>query len=426
MLIEHSNTCMLKNRNAGTGDKNIKVSGGIWDMNHRFQRPNPAHFSDKKKGELSPGEWSRERADSDPYCKEPLPIYSGFCMMFFNVAGLTVSDITIENPVTYGIDAAFCENFTIENIHFDYFEGSPKLWNMDGIHIEGGKKAKMKLGVDVLPVFKKDNTDRNRTSPFAFTGNKFEFRMLGSSNSIACANIMLNGAVAETLEGFADRLEKAEDFDSELHALIKETVKAHERIIFNGNGYGDEWMAEAEKRGLSNLKTTADAMPKLLDKKNVEMLMHQKIFTKAEIESRYEIMLENYVKTVNIEALTMVDMAKKEILPAIESYVSELLKTLKNKSAVGITVSATYEKELIEKLSSLTDIIYDRANELEKTVVKLSDITGIGEEANFVRDSLIPKMAILRVAADEAGDSQKATSECFPRRTSFHMRSASS
>ena len=267
---------------------------------------------------------------------------------------------------------------------------------------EGGKKAKMKLGVDVLPVFKKDNTDRNRTSPFAFTGNKFEFRMLGSSNSIACANIMLNGAVAETLEGFADRLEKAEDFDSELHALIKETVKAHERIIFNGNGYGDEWMAEAEKRGLSNLKTTADAMPKLLDKKNVEMLMHQKIFTKAEIESRYEIMLENYVKTVNIEALTMVDMAKKEILPAIESYVSELLKTLKNKSAVGITVSATYEKELIEKLSSLTDIIYDRANELEKTVVKLSDITGIGEEANFVRDSLIPKMAILRVAADEA------------------------
>ena len=140
MLIEHSNTCMLKNRNAGTRDKNIKVSGGIWDMNHRFQRPNPAHFSDKKKGELSPGEWSRERADSDPYCKEPLPIYSGFCMMFFNVAGLTVSDITIENPVTYGIDVAFTENFTVENIHFDYFEGSPKLWNMDGIHIEGGCK----------------------------------------------------------------------------------------------------------------------------------------------------------------------------------------------------------------------------------------------------------------------------------------------
>lgn len=140
MLIEHSNTCMLKNRNAGTRDKNIKVSGGIWDMNHRFQRPNPAHFSDKKKGELSPGEWSRARADSDPYCKEPLPIYSGFCMMFFNVAGLTVSDITIENPVTYGIDVAFTENFTVENIHFDYFEGSPKLWNMDGIHIEGGCK----------------------------------------------------------------------------------------------------------------------------------------------------------------------------------------------------------------------------------------------------------------------------------------------
>ena len=265
-----------------------------------------------------------------------------------------------------------------------------------------GKKSKMKLGVDVLPVFKKDTTDRNRTSPFAFTGNKFEFRMLGSSNSIACANIMLNSAVAEELKEFADVLEGTDDFEKELHELIKKTIKEHKRIIFNGNGYGDEWMDEAAKRGLSNLKTTADCMPKLLDKKNVDMLTSHGVFTVAELESRCEIMLENYVKAVNIEGLTMIDMAKKEILPAIEGYVADLVTTVSRKKKLGGDVPARYETTVIEKLSSLEDVIYDRTEELEKTVSKLATIDDIGKQSEFVRDELLAKMAALRVAADEA------------------------
>lgn len=265
-----------------------------------------------------------------------------------------------------------------------------------------GKKSKMKLGVDVLPVFKKDTTDRNRTSPFAFTGNKFEFRMLGSSNSIACANIMLNSAVAEELKEFADVLEGTDDFEKELHELIKKTIKEHKRIIFNGNGYGDEWMDEAAKRGLSNLKTTADCMPKLLDKKNVDMLTSHGVFTVAELESRCEIMLENYVKAVNIEGLTMIDMAKKEILPAIEGYVADLVTTVSRKKKLGGDVPARYETTVIEKLSSLEDVIYDRTEELEKTVSKLATVEDIGKQSEFVRDELLAKMAALRVAADEA------------------------
>ena len=183
------------------------------------------------------------------------------------------------------------------------------------------EKTVMKLGVHVLPKFIRDTTDRNRTSPFAFTGNKFEFRMLGSSNSIACTNIMLNGAVAQSLKLFADELEKADDFEGALHDLIRRTIHEHKRIIFNGNGYDDAWIKEAtEKRGLLNLRTTPDAMPTILEEKNVSMLTGLKIFTKAEIESRYEIMMENYVKTVSIEAQTMLDMTRREILPAVERY----------------------------------------------------------------------------------------------------------
>lgn len=266
----------------------------------------------------------------------------------------------------------------------------------------GGKRAKMKLGVDVLPEFKKDTTDRNRTSPFAFTGNKFEFRMLGSSNSIACANIMLNSAVAEILQEFADKLEKSTDFDTDLHELIKDTIKEHRRIIFNGNGYGDEWMAEAEKRGLSNLKTTADCMPKLLDKKNADMLIKQSVFTKAELESRCEIMLENYVKAVNIEALTMADMARKEILPAIEAYVSSLAKTALRKKELSESISSQYEKDVISKLSSMADLIYSRTGELEEATSKLKTVEDIQEQANYIRDEILPKMSAVRVVADEA------------------------
>ena len=185
---------------------------------------------------------------------------------------------------------------------------------------EGVEKVIMKLGVHVLPRFSRDTTDRNRTSPFAFTGNKFEFRSLGSSNSIACANIMLNAAVAESLRQYADELEKADDFETSLHNLIKRVITEHQRILFDGNGYGEDWIKEAtEVRGLSNLKTTADAMPKLLDPKNKEMLIRHKVFNEAEIQSRCEIMLENYCKTVNIEGMTMVDMVRKDYLPAIEA-----------------------------------------------------------------------------------------------------------
>ncbi len=266
----------------------------------------------------------------------------------------------------------------------------------------GSKSAKMKLGVDVLPEFKKDTTDRNRTSPFAFTGNKFEFRMLGSSNSIACANIMLNSAVAEILKDFADKLEKASDFEKDLHELIKSTIKEHKRIIFNGNGYGDEWMEEAAKRGLSNLKTTPDCMPKLLDKKNADMLVGHGVFTQAELESRCEIMLENYTKAVNIEALTMVDMAKKQIIPAVEDYVASLVTTASRKMKISADIPMEYEKEVISKLSSLVDIIYDRTNILEAATIKLKDIEDITEQAYYIRDEILAKMASLRVAADEA------------------------
>ena len=265
---------------------------------------------------------------------------------------------------------------------------------------KGKAKSKMKLGVDILPEFKKDATDRNRTSPFAFTGNKFEFRMLGSSNSIACANIMLNSAVAEVLQDFADKLESAADFESALHELIKATIKEHKRIIFNGNGYGDEWMAEAEKRGLSNLKTTPDCMPKLLDAKNVEMLTKQKVFSKAELESRCEIMLENYTKAVNIEALTMIDMTKREIVPAVEAYVAELLSTSAAKRAADI--ACRYETETATRLSALTDLMYDRCSALEKAALGLKNIESVGTQADYIRDEILPKMAALRVAADEA------------------------
>ena len=220
----------------------------------------------------------------------------------------------------------------------------------------GSEKTTMKLGVHVLPKFTRDTTDRNRTSPFAFTGNKFEFRMLGSSNSIACANIMLNAAVAESLKIYADRLENVDDFETALHDMIKKTIKDHKRIIFNGNGYDDAWIKEAtEERGLLNLRTTPDAMPAMIADKNVKMLTAHKIFSPAELHSRYEILLENYSKTVNIEALTMVDMARKEILPAVEGYTKSLAETLAAKKAAVAGLPCKYETATITKLSELSD-----------------------------------------------------------------------
>ena len=268
---------------------------------------------------------------------------------------------------------------------------------------EGKEKVIMKLGVHALPRFSRDTTDRNRTSPFAFTGNKFEFRSLGSSNSIACCNIMLNAAVAESLKQYADRLEQAQDFQSELHELIKDVIKAHERILFDGNGYGEEWVKEAtEVRGLSNLKTTADAIPHLLDEKNASMLIEHKVFTRTELESRCEIMLENYVKTVNIEGQTMVDMVRKNYLPAIEDYLFSIAQATAMMQKVSKNVKCKYEISTIERLSELTDKILDRVEDLEGALQTLRQCDDITESACLVRDEVLPKMEHLRVYVDEA------------------------
>ena len=267
----------------------------------------------------------------------------------------------------------------------------------------GSEKTTMKLGVHVLPKFTRDTTDRNRTSPFAFTGNKFEFRMLGSSNSIACANIMLNAAVAESLKIYADRLENVDDFETALHDMIKKTIKGHKRIIFNGNGYDDAWIKEAtEERGLLNLRTTPDAMPAMIADKNVKMLTAHKIFSPAELHSRYEILLENYSKTVNIEALTMVDMARKEILPAVEGYTKSLAETLAAKKAAVAGLPCKYETATIAKLSELSDEIADATADLDGEIAKFQAIEDVTEAANDIRDVILGKMDALRAVCDEA------------------------
>ena len=268
---------------------------------------------------------------------------------------------------------------------------------------QGAKKTTMKLGSDVLPKFNRDTTDRNRTSPFAFTGNKFEFRMLGSSNSIACANIMLNTAVAESLKIYADRLEGVADFETALHDMIKKTIKDHKRIILNGNGYDDSWIKEAtEKRGLCNYRTTADCMPHILDEKNVRMLTSHKVFSEVELKSRYEIMLENYCKTVMIEACTMVDMAKKQILPAVSAYTTDLAESVGKKLKLGTDIACKYEKEAVKKLSILCDKIAEATDLLEGTLVKIKAAESIGEESEMIRDAVLVAMSELRVACDEA------------------------
>ena len=272
-----------------------------------------------------------------------------------------------------------------------------------GTPYAGAEKTQMKLGVNVLPKFNRDTTDRNRTSPFAFTGNKFEFRMLGSSNSIACANIMLNSAVAECLKLYADRLEKAGDFETALHETLRETIRDHKRIIFNGNGYDDAWLKEAvEKRGLLNYRTTPDCIPHLLDEKNVRMLTSHKVFSEAELRSRCEILLDNYCKTVLIEANTMIDMARREIAPAVSGYAAELAHTAAAKKAVDSSLSCGYETELLKKLAMLEDQIMIRSEELQEAVLEVQDIGDIAEESRRIRDTVLGKMGQLRVACDSA------------------------
>ena len=267
----------------------------------------------------------------------------------------------------------------------------------------GAEKTVMKLGASVLPRFNRDATDRNRTSPFAFTGNKFEFRMLGSSNSIACANIMLNAAVAESLEIYADRLENAENFETALHDMIQKTFRDHRRIIFNGNGYDDAWIKEAtEKRGLLNLRTTADALPCLLSRKNVDMLTRQGVYSVAEIKPRYEITLDNYCKTVNIEGLTMVDMSRRDILPAIEANVKDLAETFQAKTAILSESACQYEQGRLAKLCRLVDEIDSATSTLESVLVKYKTADDVTAGSIIIRDEVLPAMAGLRCVCDEA------------------------
>lgn len=277
------------------------------------------------------------------------------------------------------------------------------------------EKTVMRLGVHVIPKFTRDTTDRNRTSPFAFTGNKFEFRMLGSSNSIACANIMLNAAVADTLAQFADKLTDAKDFEAALHDLIRDTVKEHKRIIFNGNGYDDAWIKEAtEVRGLLNLRTTPDALRTLLWQKNIDMLTRQKVFSLPELRSRYEITLENYCKTVNIEALTMLDMVHREILPAIEKYISVIASTALAKAQAVPGISCRYESATVKRLTSLTEGADKAAEKLAAAVADYRAITDITAAADSIRDSVIPAMNALRAVCDEAETIVGEEYWCFP------------
>ena len=270
-------------------------------------------------------------------------------------------------------------------------------------HYDVIKKTQLQLGVDVLPKFPKDNTDRNRTSPFAFTGNKFEFRMLGAADSIADCNTVLNTAAAESLRQFADVLEKADDFGEALNSLIRDTIKKHKRIIFNGNGYGEEWVKEAtEVRGLSNLKTTTDALPHFLDRKNISLFTTHGVFTETEMRSRYEIMLENYTKTVRIEANTMVDMVYHQILPSVTSYAKEISECGVAKRALDPDIPVTYETETARKLSSLSALICKGAEKLRDAIDETADISDTTMRAICVKDKIVTAMNSLRSVCDEA------------------------
>ena len=265
-----------------------------------------------------------------------------------------------------------------------------------------GSKEKeiLKIGVHTLPKFPKDSTDRNRTSPFAFTGNKFEFRMLGSSSSVSCTNVVLNTAVAEELKQFADELEGAANFEEALHELIKKTVTDHKRIIFNGNGYDDAWIAEAEKRGLLNLRSTPECLPYSLHEKNMKLFISHKVYSETEMRARYEILSENYCKIINIEALTMIDMAKKDILPAVSKYSHELSDTVIAKAACG-DIESGYEKELLAKVSKLNTAAYKKTEKLEQAVLKAKEISETQELSMYYKDAVFAAMSELRITVDE-------------------------
>ncbi len=263
------------------------------------------------------------------------------------------------------------------------------------------QKELMRIGVHTLPKFPRDTTDRNRTSPFAFTGNKFEFRMLGSAASISCANTVLNTTVAEELKQFADVLENAEDFETALHDLIKNTIKEHKRIIFNGDGYDEAWVKEAEKRGLYNFKTTPDALAHMLDEKNVTLFTSHNVYSKTELVARHEVLLENYCKIINIEALTMLDMARKDILPAMSEYSAELARDAAAKTSFDPDADCTYEKENIKNLCALIGACNRAVKKTEQDLISAKSITDGAELAEFYKSTIIDDMKAIRIPADE-------------------------
>lgn len=266
----------------------------------------------------------------------------------------------------------------------------------------GGVKEKelLRVGVHTLPKFPKDTTDRNRTSPFAFTGNKFEFRMLGSSASVSGPNTIINTAVAEILKQFADELETAKNFEASLHDLIRRVIKQHKRILFNGNGYDDAWLAEAEKRGLLNLKSTPDALPYFVKEKNVQLFTSHKVYTEREMHSRLEILLGSYCNLIDIEAQTMVEMAKKEILPAVSEYSQLLSSTILSKKSVCESLNCTYESEMLTEISDLTAKAYAQVKALEKALDGTKKLGGAAERSVYYKDEVLPVMEQLRAAAD--------------------------
>jgi glutamine synthetase len=269
-----------------------------------------------------------------------------------------------------------------------------------GAKYESKKESELKIGVDVLPNFPKDTSDRNRTSPFAFTGNKFEFRMLGSSASVAAANIKLNTIVAESLCYFADKLENSKNFKSDLNEIIRSTIQKHKRIIFNGNNYSSDWVTQAAQRGLLNIRSTPEALEHLVHEKSIALFEKHGVFTRSEVYSRYEVSMENYYKTVHIEALTMLDMARKEIMPSVVSYLNELTKVVKNKSKLSVESKA--EVNLIKKITSLFDSLYSVTENLQSVVLKAENMTAKAIDiATFYRDTVIPCMNEVRKFADE-------------------------
>ncbi len=270
-----------------------------------------------------------------------------------------------------------------------------------GVHHDNAKRIKMNMGSEVIPAFRKDNTDRNRTSPFAFTGNKFEFRMLGSASSISDTNVMINTMVAEVFDEFATRLEKASDFKAEVNAIIKEVVEKNGRIIFNGDGYSEEWEKEAERRGLLNLRSTVDALPLLKSEKNIEMFEKHKVLNRTEINSRVEIILENYSKILHIEALTLIEMMNREVIPAISAFTDKLCKTVLNKNSLG-GINSTVERELISRLSAANSEIYSLTNQLKMAVATAERTPEVYDKAKMYHDTILQLMSDIRKYSDSA------------------------